>query len=526
MIHLPESTGAVFTNSISVKTQPWLADHMVAGTVLLPGTALLELVVRPGDELGAGTVAELGIESPLVLPEKSGVQLRVTVGEPDEAGTRTVAVNSRPEQSRDLAADDVWTRHATGALSSTRHPAEARPDRWPPAGAEPVTLDGFYQAQAEAGFEVSARCSAGCTRCGSTPARCTRGRPARRRRVPESFLLHPALFDAALHAAAFLPGRGGTDAPARLPFAWTGATMITGLMAGMLSSFWRGAMVFAFVAAVLVLSRRVPAGPSGLLRRLPLFYRWALAVAGGYALGWALLATPGGSVPLNPGPGAFGAQITALVLSLAVSRLLLCDSRTRPALPSPITRRAIVLAMILATADAHAVCLDPVCCFGTNALAALAVGALGLLFAALLLLNPALALGLVEAALDLLDSAATQAGAGPLVHLIPGASPPAGNVPSAAAGQPALEPAPSSASSGAGRSPTTEPADAAAPPDGATVPSPAAAAPEGSASAMPSSSVGAGGGDDIPGWLVPLLAVPGMAWLLHKLLRHRKTASE
>ncbi|HWM05361.1 MAG TPA: beta-ketoacyl reductase, partial [Actinophytocola sp.] len=35
--------------------------------------------------------------------------------------------------------------------------------------------------------------------------------------------LHPALLDAALHAAAYLPGRGGAGAAARLPFAWTGA---------------------------------------------------------------------------------------------------------------------------------------------------------------------------------------------------------------------------------------------------------------------------------------------------------------
>ncbi len=41
------------TGRLSLRAQPWLADHAVAGTVLLPGTALVELALRAGRRPGA-----------------------------------------------------------------------------------------------------------------------------------------------------------------------------------------------------------------------------------------------------------------------------------------------------------------------------------------------------------------------------------------------------------------------------------------------------------------------------------------
>ncbi|MEK8104249.1 hypothetical protein NKG94_02215 [Micromonospora sp. M12] len=38
----------LFTGSVSRTTLPWLTDHTVAGTVLLPGTALVDLAVAAG----------------------------------------------------------------------------------------------------------------------------------------------------------------------------------------------------------------------------------------------------------------------------------------------------------------------------------------------------------------------------------------------------------------------------------------------------------------------------------------------
>ena len=54
--------------AVGWRSQPWLADHVVAGTVLVPGTALVELAVRAGDAAGCGRLEELTLEAPLVLP--------------------------------------------------------------------------------------------------------------------------------------------------------------------------------------------------------------------------------------------------------------------------------------------------------------------------------------------------------------------------------------------------------------------------------------------------------------------------
>ncbi|WP_172388275.1 polyketide synthase dehydratase domain-containing protein, partial [Streptomyces sp. MNP-20] len=67
-------------------THPWLADHAVAGRVLLPGTAFVELAVRAGDEVGCGVLEELTLAAPLVLPERGAVQLQVSVGAEDADG--------------------------------------------------------------------------------------------------------------------------------------------------------------------------------------------------------------------------------------------------------------------------------------------------------------------------------------------------------------------------------------------------------------------------------------------------------
>ncbi|MDW4903718.1 polyketide synthase dehydratase domain-containing protein, partial [Streptomyces californicus] len=90
---------------------------------------------------------------------------------------------------------------------------------WPPAGAEPVETEGYYEGLAEAGFDYG-------------PA--FRGLRAAWRRgdevyaevaldaAPAGFGLHPALLDAALHGiglGSFL-GDG-----AHVPFSWSGVTL-------------------------------------------------------------------------------------------------------------------------------------------------------------------------------------------------------------------------------------------------------------------------------------------------------------
>ncbi|GAA3413294.1 hypothetical protein [Streptosporangium vulgare] len=127
----------VFSGRLSPVVQPWLVDHAVNGTVLLPGTGLLELVVRAGGEVGWPLVRELTLQAPLVLPVEGGVQVQVVVGAEEESGGRAVSIHSRPE-------DDVtapWTGHAEGLLSAGALPEPTfELAQWPPVDARPVEV--------------------------------------------------------------------------------------------------------------------------------------------------------------------------------------------------------------------------------------------------------------------------------------------------------------------------------------------------------------------------------------------------
>ncbi|MFG2994798.1 type I polyketide synthase [Streptomyces sp. NPDC048257] len=225
-VALPESDGMVFAGRLALSTHPWLADHAILGSVLLPGTAFVELATRAGDQVGCDYLEELTLEAPLVLPEHGGVQLRVWVGAADESGRRPFALHSRAEG---LPVEEPWTRHAGGVLAEGgRPPAAFDLAAWPPAGAVEVELDGRYDELDGIGF------SYGPTFRGLRTAWQLDGEIYAEVRLPEGaedearrFGLHPALLDAALHAIG-LGGLGADDGQGRLPFAWTGVSLHAG----------------------------------------------------------------------------------------------------------------------------------------------------------------------------------------------------------------------------------------------------------------------------------------------------------
>ncbi|WP_190012541.1 polyketide synthase dehydratase domain-containing protein, partial [Streptomyces griseomycini] len=139
--------GVLLTGRLSLRTHPWLADYVIQDSVLLPGTAIVELAIRAGDQVGCDLVEELTLEAPLVLPENGSVQIQVWAGAEDASGRRELTLHSS-------AGDDgvSWTRHATGILRTGGLGGGASLAEWPPAGAKVVDLDGFYDQAAEAGF--------------------------------------------------------------------------------------------------------------------------------------------------------------------------------------------------------------------------------------------------------------------------------------------------------------------------------------------------------------------------------------
>ncbi|MEV7547302.1 beta-ketoacyl synthase N-terminal-like domain-containing protein, partial [Streptomyces sp. NPDC089915] len=221
-ISLADSGGFLFTARLSLRTHGWLADHRVLDRAVVPGAALVELAVRAGDEAGCGGLDELTLAAPLVLPEDGGVQLRLSVGEPDGRGRRALSLFSRPEEAD---ADEPWTRHAEGTLSPGTDAPGAGLAQWPPAGAERLDTEGLYETLGAAGLEY------GPVFQGLKAAWKLGEEIYAEVSLPEDaaaeagrYGLHPALLDAALHGiglGSFVTGEGG----ARLPFAWSGVSL-------------------------------------------------------------------------------------------------------------------------------------------------------------------------------------------------------------------------------------------------------------------------------------------------------------
>ncbi|WP_051855297.1 type I polyketide synthase [Streptomyces sp. NRRL B-1347] len=224
---LPDSGGTLITGRVSRDTQAWLGDHAVGEAVLLPGTAFLELAVRAAEQVGCDRVAELTLQAPLLLPPRGGIQLRAVVGPADAHGTRALTLHARDE----AAPDTPWTTQAVGSLAvavpSGGHGPEAL-EAWPPPGAEPVAVERAYADLAElslrygpafqglrAAWRLGDELFAEVALADGTE--------------PEGFAVHPALFDAALHAVALDEGVGvrgaAADAGPRLPFSWSGVAV-------------------------------------------------------------------------------------------------------------------------------------------------------------------------------------------------------------------------------------------------------------------------------------------------------------
>ncbi|MEV5414525.1 SDR family NAD(P)-dependent oxidoreductase, partial [Thermopolyspora sp. NPDC052614] len=220
-VRAADSDELVLTGRLDAATRPWLADHAVHGTTLLPGTAFLDLALHAADAAGLGAVEELTLEAPLALPEAGAVRLQVVV-RPEPGGAAVCAIYSA--YSAYSGADDdepVWTRHATGILAAApAAPVEPVAGAWPPPGAVELPVDGMYDRLAEGGFAYGPafRGLRAAWRHGDdvyAEVALPDGERA------DGFTVHPALLDAALHTGALAAVESGEG---RLPFAWTGVT--------------------------------------------------------------------------------------------------------------------------------------------------------------------------------------------------------------------------------------------------------------------------------------------------------------
>ncbi|MEV0223804.1 type I polyketide synthase [Streptomyces sp. NPDC050704] len=255
---VPDTGRTVLSGRLSPITQPWLGDHVIGETTLVPATAFVEMAVHAGDEVGCDLLDELVVVAPLALPADTGVRVQVVVGPADDSGRCPVDIYSRPEVAGEESGTD-WTRHVTGLLSRAPSATDL-PDgdlkEWPPQGAAEVEFADAYDTLADGGISYGPAFQ-------GVRAMWRRGTELFAEvRLPEQqtpgaarFGLHPALLDAAVHStllAASGSGPGldsgsGSDAdpdpdpdpdpdldldsgsgPVRLPFAWSGVRLYAG----------------------------------------------------------------------------------------------------------------------------------------------------------------------------------------------------------------------------------------------------------------------------------------------------------
>ncbi|WP_344593605.1 type I polyketide synthase [Streptomyces violaceusniger] len=192
----------LFTGRICAQDHPWLTERTGPDAAVLPGSALAELAIRAGDQVGCGRIEQLSLDAPLVLPEKGAAVIQVRVGAPDGGGSRALSVHARAEGAD---SDEPWTRYATAVLG-TGAPADGIGlVAWPPAGAVPVEAAIGAVAAWRLGADLYVE--VGLTEAEEADA----GR----------YGLHPVLLESALDAVE-APGDGGGS---RLAAAWSGVAL-------------------------------------------------------------------------------------------------------------------------------------------------------------------------------------------------------------------------------------------------------------------------------------------------------------
>jgi acyl transferase domain-containing protein/acyl carrier protein len=200
----PPSTTVVMSSN----RQRWLTDHVVGGTILLPGTEFLRLALNAAASAGYPHVAELVLREPLDLSGGRQVTLRIRIG-PASGHNRPLWIDSQPESG------GRWTCHAEGTLSQQEHASVVA--GWSTQDADRLDISRHYWDCARRGIDFGPTFQglAGVWRDGEYLLSETTAVPD-----TQEAPFHPATLDAALQALLV-----GADGPPPLPLAWSGVRL-------------------------------------------------------------------------------------------------------------------------------------------------------------------------------------------------------------------------------------------------------------------------------------------------------------
>ncbi len=229
-----EEGGWLFTGRLSLQEHPWLKDHAVMDTMLLPATAFLELALAGAQQTGFECVRELILHAPLIFgDEQHAVQIQLTVSEPDERQRSELAIHSRPETSSEQPGEsEQWTLHATGVLDTEPPSGQAEHasllEQWPPPGAQALDSESLYDRLEAAGYHYGPAFQglhAAWQREGELFAEVTLAEDQASQ--ASSYHLHPALADAALHPLILQGLDTQQPQQPQIPFSLTGIHLHT-----------------------------------------------------------------------------------------------------------------------------------------------------------------------------------------------------------------------------------------------------------------------------------------------------------
>ena len=119
------SGDSVYTSRLSVKSQPWLSDHVIYGTVVVPGATYAAMTLA-----AVGTparVKDVFFYEPIILPEKASREVQLTL-HPLDGDESKFQVHSRPYGVRDtdwsLNADGIVVVGANDSAELSTEPGE------------------------------------------------------------------------------------------------------------------------------------------------------------------------------------------------------------------------------------------------------------------------------------------------------------------------------------------------------------------------------------------------------------------
>ncbi|WP_319436005.1 type I polyketide synthase [Mycobacterium sp. RTGN5] len=108
------SGDTVYTNVLSVKTQPWLAHHVIYGTVVVPGATYAAMALASAG--APARVKEVFFYEPIILPDKASREVQLTLHPVDDGWK--FQVHSRPQGARDAE----WSLNSDGTLLAGADP--------------------------------------------------------------------------------------------------------------------------------------------------------------------------------------------------------------------------------------------------------------------------------------------------------------------------------------------------------------------------------------------------------------------